>query len=392
MSAPRPLCRDCLARPKAGAIRCELCGSPRLAAHPDLDALRIAHVDCDAFYASVEKRDRPAIRHQPVIVGHPGGRGVVTTACYIARRFGVRSAMPMFKALAACPDAVVIPPDMAKYKAVSAQIRDIFLTATPVIEPVSLDEAYLDLSEQHRHEGPTAASALARIAQRVEREVGITVSIGLAPNKFLAKLASDHRKPDGLFVITPRMGPGFVEELPVGRFHGIGPATAARMNALGIETGHDLRQRDEAFLRQHFGKSGTFYYWIARGIDHRPVRPDRVRKSVGAENTFMSDLFTLEAATEALRPVIEKLWRHIETAGIRGRTVTLKVKFADFTQITRARSAAQPVRSLAELEETSLALLAPIFPAPKGIRLLGVTLSSLDMGEVEEPAQMRLAV
>jgi len=350
---------------------------------------KIIHVDMDAFYASVEQRDNPDLRGKPVAVGGSSARGVVAAASYEARKFGVRSAMPSITAARKCPELIFVKPRFDAYKAESQHIRAIFAEYTPLIEPLSLDEAYLDVTENLA--GIASATEIAeRIRAKIKAETRLTASAGVSYNKFLAKLASDHRKPDGIFVITPSMGPSFVEDLPVGRFHGIGPATAARMNALGIETGRDLRDRDEAFLRQHFGKAGGFYFWISRGIDHRPVRPDRVRKSIGAENTFMTDLFTLDAAREALAPIIDKVWRHCEATGIRGRTVTVKVKFTDFTLITRARTEPAPVTDRRTLAEVSDSLLAPLFPVPRGIRLLGVTLSSLDGDATPAEKQMRL--
>jgi DNA polymerase IV len=287
-----PLCRDCLREAEPAARRCPACGSPRLLAHPERDALSIAHVDCDAFFATVEKRDDPSLTSRPVIVGG-GRRGVVAAACYVARTFGVRSAMPMFKALKACPDAVVVSPDIDKYRRVGREVRALMLELTPLVEPVSIDEAFLDLSGTERLHHASPAMTLVRFAKRVEDEIGITVSVGLSHNKFLAKLASDQRKPDGMFVITPEMGPAFVEALPVGKFHGIGPATAAKMNQLGLHTGADLKAQSLAFLQERFGKAGSYYYSISRGVDDRAIRPDRFRKSVGAENTFERDLWTL---------------------------------------------------------------------------------------------------
>jgi len=354
-------------------------------------ARKIIHVDMDAFYASVEQRDRPELRGLPVAVGGSRERGVVAAASYEARRFGVHSAMPSVTARRRCPGLVFVPPRFDVYRAVSLQIRRIFAAHTPLIEPLSLDEAYLDVTENLQ--GIAAATTIAHcIRATIRAETGLTASAGVSYNKFLAKLASDHRKPDGLFVITPGMGPAFVEALPVGRFHGVGPATLARMNRLGIHDGLDLRAQTMAFLRQHFGKAGPHYYWIARGVDERPVRPDRIRKSVGAENTFAADLATLEAACAALQPIIEKVWRTCEGAGIRGRTVTLKVKYADFSQATRSRTGSGPVASHDELEQVSRALLEPLFPVSRGIRLLGVTLSTLNEGTAEVEAQLRLSV
>lgn len=352
---------------------------------------KIIHIDMDAFYASVEQRDNPALRSLPVAVGGSRERGVVAAASYEARKFGVHSAMPSVTARRKCPELIFVPPRFDVYKAVSLQIRGIFAEYTPMIEPLSLDEAYLDVTENLP--GIATATEIAqRIRARIRQETALTASAGVSYNKFLAKLASDHRKPDGLFVITPRMGPAYVEDLPVSKFHGVGPATAARMNQLGIQTGLDLRAHSLAFLQQHFGKAGAYYYWIARAIDDRPVRPDRIRKSVGAENTFSADLFTLGEAHGALQPIFQKVWCYCDSTGIRGRTVTLKVKYADFSQATRSRTAAAPISSQHELERVGLALLEPLFPVPKGIRLLGITLSTLNDQPRQTAAQLRLSV
>src|SRR5712691_11893329 len=286
---------------------------------------RIIHIDMDAFYASVEQRDDQALRGVPLAVGGAGARGVVAAASYEARKFGVHSAMSSVTARRRCPELVFVPPRFDVYRVVSQQIRAIFGRYTLLIEPLSLDEAYLDVTAPLVERGSATAIA-EEIGAAIRRETGLTASAGVSYNKFLAKLASDHRKPDGLFVITPRMGAEFVESLPVGKFHGIGPATTARMNGHGIHTGADLREQSLDFLQRHFGKAGTFYYWISRGVDERPVRADRVRKSVGAENTFNTDLFTLGEARDALQPIIEKVWHHCEATGTWGRTVTLKVK------------------------------------------------------------------
>jgi DNA polymerase-4 len=353
---------------------------------------KIIHVDMDAFYASVEQRDNPELRGKPVAVGGARERGVVAAASYEARKFGVRSAMPSVTAKRMCPDLIFVKPRFHVYKAISLQIRAIFAEHTPLIEPLSLDEAYLDVTENLQ--GIASATEIAQaIRAKIKSEAGLTASAGVSYNKFLAKLASDHRKPDGLFVITPTMGAAFVEDLSVGKFHGIGPATSAKMNGYGIHIGADLRAQSLDFLCRHFGKPGAHYYWLSRGVDERLVRADRVRKSVGAENTFMTDLVDLGQAQDALQPIIEKVWRYCETSGTRARTVTLKVKYADFQQVTRSRTSDVAVATQADLERFSYALLAPIFPARLGIRLLGVTLSSLDGGasEQEEP-QLALAL
>ena len=343
---------------------------------------KVIHIDMDAFYASVEQRDNPDLRGKPVAVGSSRERGVVAAASYEARKFGVRSAMPSVTAKRKCPELIFVRHRFDVYKAVSQQIRAIFADYTPLIEPLSLDEAYLDVTENLK--GIDSATQIAEeIRARIKAETQLTASAGVSYNKFLAKLASDQNKPDGLFVITPKMGPGFVETLDVGRFHGIGPATKAKMNGLGIATGADLRAQSMEVLRQHFGKSGPYYYWISRGVDERPVRPDRIRKSAGAENTFSEDVFTSGEAEIELQPIVAKVWRYCDRSGIRGRTVTLKVKYADFQIITRSRTLAQPVANHDELAQVSMELLDALFPVPKGIRLLGVTLSSL--GEDAEP-------
>ena len=359
---------------------------------PALDGVRkIVHIDMDAFYASVEQRDNPELRAKPVAVGGSKARGVVAAASYEARQFGVRSAMPSVIAKRKCPDLIFVKPHFDVYKAVSLQIRAIFAEYTPIIEPLSLDEAYLDVTENLK--GIVSATWIAEeLRARIRAETGLTASAGVSYNKFLAKLASDHNKPDGLFVITPEMGPAFVERLPVRKFHGIGPATARNMEQLGIRTGLDLKERSLAFLQQHFGKAGSYFYWAARAIDNRRVRADRVRKSVGAENTFSADLFTYEAARDQLRDIIEKIWAHCERSGTRGRTVTLKVKFANFRQITRRRTGQLPIGTCGELEQLSNALLEPLFPVTRGIRLLGITLSSLAIEETDRQRELSLSL
>ena len=338
----------------------------------------------DAFYASVEQRDDAQLRGKPVIVAWQGKRSVVCAASYEARAFGVHSAMPAMQAERLCPGAIFVAPDFTRYRAVSNSVREIFKRHTDLIEPLSLDEAYLDVTENLK--GISLATQIAEdIRARIRAETELTASAGVSYNKFLAKLASDHRKPDGLFVITPKTGPSFVETLPVRKFHGIGPATAKKMAQLGIETGLDLKGQTEGFLQHHFGKAGAYYYWAARGVDERPVRADRTRKSVGAENTFPVDLFTYEAARDALREIVDKVWRYCEGAGIRGRTVTLKVKFANFQIITRSRTGQMQIRTRGELEQLGDALLEPLFPVARGIRLLGISMSSLAAEQAEQP-------
>jgi len=352
---------------------------------------KILHLDMDAFYASVEQRDNPELRGRPLAVGHGEARGVVAAASYEARKFGVHSAMPSVTAKRKCPELIFVKPRFDAYRAVSQQIHAIFAEYTPLIEPLSLDEAYLDVTENLK--GMEIATEVAeQIRARIKAETGLTASAGVSYNKFLAKMASDQRKPDGLFVITPKNGPAFVEALPVKKFHGVGPATAEKMLRLGIETGADLKARDLAFLQQHFGKSGPYFYWIARGVDEREVDLDRIRKSIGAEDTFREDIHDLEAARAGLQPLIDKVWRYCEANNIRGKTVTLKVKWDDFTQITRSKTVVAPVASAIEIAEIVDLLVSPIFPAPRGIRLLGVTLSSLDTADEGSEPQLALAL
>ena len=349
---------------------------------------RIIHIDMDAFYASVEQRDDPALRGLPLAVGGARERGVVAAASYEARKFGVRSAMASVTARRKCPDLIFVPPRFDVYKAVSHQVHAILACYTALIQPLSLDEAYLDVTTPLLDRGSATAIA-EEIRARIRAETGLTASAGVSYNKFLAKLASDHRKPDGLFVITPRMGPSFVEALPVGRFNGVGPVTAARMAELGIRTGLDLRARTLAFLNAHFGKAGAYYYGLARAEDDRPVSADRERKSLGSETTFARDLLEWEEVARALAPVLASVWAAYDRGGKAARTVTVKVKYADFRLITRARSWPEPIASRATIEEICFDLLRPLFPLPRGVRLLGVTLSNF---ESEAGRQMALSL
>jgi DNA polymerase-4 len=335
---------------------------------------KIIHVDMDAFYASVEQRDNPELRGKPVAVGGSRERGVVAAASYEARKFGVRSAMPSVTAKRQCPDLIFVKPRFEVYKAVSQQIREIFAEHTPIIEPLSLDEAYLDVTE-NLQSIPLARDVALAIRAKIKQETGLNASAGISYNKFLAKLASDHRKPNGQYVITPEMGPAFVEALPVGKFHGIGPATSAKMNSLGLYTGLDMRNQSLEFMQANFGKAGSYYYWISRGVDNREVQADLIRKSIGAENTFSTNLTEVEAMLSALQPLIDKVWRHCEDKGSRGRTITLKVKFADFELISRSRTITGAVGSRSALEIVSTDLLRTLFPMEKAVRLLGVSIS-----------------
>lgn len=337
---------------------------------------KIVHVDMDAFFASVEQRDDPALRGRPVAVGHAAARGVVAAASYEARRFGVRSAMPSTTALRKCPDLVFVPPRFEVYRAVSAQIHAIFADYTDLIEPLSLDEAYLDVTSDRRGLGTASATAEA-IRGRILEETGLTASAGISYNKFLAKLASDQNKPNGQFVVAPGRGEAFVEDLPVRRFHGVGPVTAAKMEGLGIRTGADLRRQSLAFLQHHSGKSGPWYYAIARGQDDRAVNPDRTRKSSGSETTFASDLTDPDAIEAGVMAMADDVWAWCEKTGSRGRTVTVKVKWADFQQSTRSRSLSEPVASRQALHEVSRLLVRSLYPPNRGVRLVGVSLSNL---------------
>ncbi|MET0375047.1 MAG: DNA polymerase IV [Rhizorhabdus sp.] len=343
---------------------------------------KIIHIDMDAFYASVEQRDDPALRGKPVAVGGTRERGVVAAASYEARKYGVRSAMASAVARRQCPDLVFVRPRFEIYREVSRQIQAIFADYTDLVEPLSLDEAYLDVTRNHQ--GIATATGVARaIRERIRAETGLTASAGVSYNKFIAKIASDHNKPDGLCVVRPEQGLAFIARLAVGRFHGVGPVTATRMEKLGIHSGADLRRCSREFLAQQFGKSGDYFYLAARGIDHRPVRPDRVRKSIGSENTFFQDLFSHEDLAAALAESSETVARHAERTGKSGRTVSIKLRYADFRTLTRARTLPAPIADAARITEVALALLAPLEPVELGIRLLGVTLSSLGEGEDE---------
>ncbi len=350
---------------------------------------KIIHVDMDAFYASVEQRDNPELRGRAVAVGHAAKRGVVAAASYEARQFGVRSAMPSTTALRQCPDLVFVPPRFEVYRAVSGQIRRIFEDYTPLIEPLSLDEAYLDVTENLRAI-PTASATAKEIRARILAETGLTASAGISYNKFLAKLASDHRKPNGQYVITPDMGAAFIEQLPVGKFHGVGPVTAEKMRALGIHTGADLRAQPLGFLQEQFGKAGAWYYAIARGEDDRPVRPDRPRKSSGSETTFSADLRDPADIEAGIKAMADDVWTWCEKHQVFGQTVTVKIKYADFRQVTRSRTLQVPVATREQLHEVSVALAQTVYPVTLGIRLVGVSVSKLCAGGAVQQLELGL--
>ena len=359
-------------------------------ANSDRPSRKIIHVDMDAFYASVEQRDDPALRNRPVAVGG-GHRGVVAAASYEARKFGVRSAMPSVAARRRCPELFFVKPRFDVYRAVSHQIRAIFADYTELIEPLSLDEAYLDVTLD-RH-GLGSARAIAEdIRARIARETGLTASAGVSYCKFIAKLASDHKKPDGLCVITPEKGPDFVASLPVARFHGVGPVTAKKMERLGIITGADLREWSMAALQIQFGSSAEWYWRICRGIDEREVKPDRPYKSVSAERTFDEDLVDPERLSAELERIAGYAWDRVKRADVTGRTVTLKVKYGDFTLVTRSKSFAGPVADLDAFSAAGQILLASLHPLSKGIRLLGLGLHNLAESPLQEPVQLGLAI
>ena len=337
---------------------------------------KIIHVDMDAFYASVEQRDEPALRGRPVAVGGSRARGVVAAASYEARRFGVHSAMASARAAVLCPDLIFRKARFDVYREVSRQIRAIFAAFSDQIEPLSLDEAYLDVTRDAAGLG-SATSAAQAIRARIRAETGLTASAGVSYNKFLAKLASDQNKPDGLCVIRLGEGAAFVGPLPVRRFHGIGPRGAEKMAALGIRTGADLAAQPLDVLRARFGAMGDYLYRAARGIDWRPVRANARRKSLGGERTFDRDLASGSALRAALDDIIELVWDRIAAAGVQGRTVTCKLKLADFTLLTRALSLDRPVAGRDDFARAAHGLLDGVLPLPQPVRLVGLTLSGL---------------
>ncbi|MGB3796823.1 MAG: DNA polymerase IV [Alteraurantiacibacter sp.] len=344
----------------------------------EADGLRkIIHVDMDAFFASVEQRDNPDLRGKPVAVGGSSGRGVVAAASYEARQFGVRSAMPSVTAKRKCPDLIFCKSRFDVYREVSNQIRAIFNHYTPHVEPLSLDEAYLDVTEDLHGIGSATAIAEA-IRADIRAKTQLTASAGVSYNKFLAKLASDQNKPNGICVIRPGMGAAFVQSMPIRRFHGVGPKGAEKMARLGIETGADLAVKDRDWLAANFGSFGDYLYRAARGIDLRPVRTNRIRKSIGGERTFSEDIFSEAELRETLERIIDIVWERIADKDAKGRTVTLKLKFNDFQIATRSRSQAQPLADKAQFAQVARQILEDEMPLPMPIRLMGLTLSNLD--------------
>jgi DNA polymerase-4 len=372
----KALCRECL-WPGAQAprpLRCPACGSPRLVVHDELDSLGIAHMDCDAFYASVEKRDRPELRDRPVIVGG-GRRGVVTTACYIARLYGVGSAQPMFKALKACPDAVVIKPDFAKYTAESRRILGALGELTPLVQPLSLDEAWADLSGTERLNGGPPALQLVRLQRRIETEVGLTVSIGLAPNRFLAKVASELDKPRGFSVIGAAEAQGFLAPRPVSILPGVGPVFAKALRSDGFDTVGQLAAAEPRDLVRRYGEWGLRLSELAHGRDARAVNPEQDRRGMSAETTFNTDLAEREALEAELWPLCEKLAAKARRSGLASRTVQLKLRRTDFRIVTRRRTLPEPVQTARGLFAAARELLGPELGRP--YRLIGVGMADL---------------
>lgn len=341
---------------------------------------KIIHIDMDAFFASVEQRDFPDLRGKPLAVGGSSERGVVAAASYEARKFGVRSAMSSRMAKQKCPDLVFVRPRFEVYKQVSNQIREIFLEYTPLVEPLSLDEAYLDVTENLKNKA-TATEIAQEIKERIFETTNLTASAGVSYNKFLAKLASDYKKPNGLFVIKPSAGEKFVENLEVGKFHGIGRVTAEKMNKMGILTGNDLKTKSLEFLVKHFGKVGNYYFDICRGVDNRSVNPDSIRKSIGVENTFDKDFTEPDDLYRELDDIIEQLWRRMTRAKAFGKTITLKIKFADFEVITRSRTSQLPIIDEQFLAKVSYEMLHQLLPMPKGVRLMGVSFGNLEFAD-----------
>ena len=385
------LCRDCLTmdtrdHPGPSGPRCAHCSSPRVVAHPELFSLAVAHIDCDAFYATVEKRDDPSLSDKPVLVGGRQ-RGVVMAACYVARLYGCRSAMPMFKALKACPDAVVIAPDMAKYREVGLEVRRLMQDLTPLVEPLSIDEAFLDLRGTEALHGGPPALTLARFARRLEEELRLTASIGLSHNKFLAKIASDLDKPRGFAVVGRQETLAFLADKPVGIIWGVGKALQRRLARDGVRSIRDLRGLEEETLAKRYGAMGTRLYRLARGQDSREVNPDAPSKSISAETTFNEDLSDFNALKSRLWPLCETVSRRLKRADLAGGSVTLKLKTRDFRILTRSRKLQAPTQIAEELFRQASGLLEPEADG-EAYRLIGVGCSDLGPGSFADPPDL----
>ena len=369
-------CRDCLADTPDTAKRCPSCGSPRLARHPELEHLTIGHVDCDAFYATIEKRDNPSLADKPVIVGG-GKRGVVAACCYVARTYGIRSAMPMFEALRRCPTAVVIKPNMSKYSKVGREVRLAMLALTPLVEPLSIDEAFLDLTGTERLHGMSAAKVLARLAREVERDLGLTISIGLSANKFLAKIASDMDKPRGFAVLGQDEAAAFLAPKPVGFIYGVGAVSAAKLAADGYRLIADLQRAEEADLMRRYGEEGGRLWRLARGLDARHVNAERDTKSISAETTFNQDISEFRPLEQLLWNLTERVSARLKASQLAGSTVTLKLKSADFKIRTRARALGAPTQLAARIFAAGRDLLSHEVGATR-YRLIGIGVSHLE--------------
>jgi DNA polymerase-4 len=386
VDTPNCFCRDCLADLDQSARRCGECGSPRLVRHPALPRLAIAHVDCDAFYATVEKRDNPEIADKPVIIGG-GKRGVVSAACYIARTFGVRSAMPMFKALALCPSATVIRPDMAKYVRVGREVRHAMHALTPLVEPLSIDEAFLDLSGTERVHGMIPAKVLARFAREVERNIGITVSVGVSCNKFLAKIASDLDKPRGFAALDQAEAKTMLADKPVGFIFGVGPATQERLASRGFRTIADLQRADEIELMRQFPTEGRRLWRLARGLDDRRVVADRGAKTISSETTFETDISDFATLEKLLWRLSDKVSARLKNGELAGSTITLKLKTADFRQRTRSQSIHAPTQLAAKIFAVAREMLAREIDGTT-FRLMGAGVSALEPGSQADDTDM----
>lgn len=386
MHIDKALCRDCGHRSQATASRCPSCGSPRLVSHPELDRLSIAHIDCDAFYASIEKRDNPALQDVPVIVGG-GQRGVVSTCCYIARIYGVRSAMPMFKALEACPDAVVIRPNMEKYSKAGKDIRERMRALTPLVEPLSIDEAFLDLTGTERLHQATPAETLAKFIRGIEADMGISASVGLAPNKFLAKLASDLEKPRGFSVIGAAEAKTVLAAMPVGRIWGVGKVFQKKLEKDGIRTIGQLQTMEAADLARRYGSIGLRLATLSHGADDRSVKPQRGAKSVSSETTFRTDISNLETLRPILRNLSEKVSARLKKSDLAGRGITLKLKTADFKTITRARHFGDPTQLADKIYAAGDALLENEADGRR-FRLIGIGVSDLESSARADPEDL----
>jgi DNA polymerase-4 len=383
---PRCFCRDCLGDLGFSATRCGACGSPRLVRHRTLSTLTLAHIDCDAFYATVEKRDNPAIADKPVIIGG-GKRGVVSAACYIARTYGVRSAMPMFKALALCPSAIVIGPDMAKYVRVGREVRHAMQALTPLVEPLSIDEAFLDLGGTQRVHGMMPAKVLAKFATEVERNIGITVSVGLSCNKFLAKIASDLDKPRGFAALNQDEARAMLADKPVGFIFGVGPATQERLSQRGFRTIGDLQRADEIEMMKQFPTEGRRLWRLVRGIDDRKVIADRGAKTISSETTFETDIRDFATLERILWRLSEKVSARLKTGELAGSTITLKLKTADFRQRTRSQSVHVPTQLASKIFATSREMLAKEIDGT-AFRLMGAGVSALRPGSTADDTDM----